>query len=119
MTDFYAAVVEAFIGEPAFPTAEGHRQGVADAAAFARDQIRWLPVDLRLGLLAGLTAFRLIVLGRHLRPFERLPAATRRRLVLAWACGSNRFARQLFRPIRSTALIAYYEHAHLASGRPA
>jgi hypothetical protein len=80
-------------------------------ATFVQGQVDALPTQLRLMLLAGLLVFRAAVRARHLRGFRDLPLATRREIVNAWAFGPHALARQLFRVLRSTALLCYYEEA--------
>jgi hypothetical protein len=115
---FYAALVEALVVTPEPGTAlEIHRQAVATSAIFAAEQIASLTPELRWPLLLGLFGFRSAVRLQHLRSFTRLPLETRRRILGAWAFGPVPLTRQLFRPIRTTALIAYYEAVSSAEER--
>ena len=75
---------------------------------------------LRVLLSVGLGGFRVLVRTLYLRSFCALPLATRRRLVNAFAFGRYGLGRQLFRVLRSTALLGYYDlesqHATALSG---
>ncbi len=79
------------------------------SAEFVQGQINALPLAFRILLAVGLFGFRLLVRLRYFRSFCALTPETRRRIVDAWAYGSFALARTLFRPLRSTALLAYYE----------
>jgi len=58
----------------------------------------------------ALVGFRIAVRLRFLRAYCDLPLATRRRIAAWWAYGPSPLTRQMFRGLRSTALLAYYEH---------
>lgn len=108
--DFYLALVEALVsGSGAAVPEELHRDGIATAATFARAQIGALAPDLRWPLLTALQAFQLLIFITHLTRFARLPLERRRRILQAYAFGGFPPMRQVFRPIRATALLAYYE----------
>lgn len=64
---------------------------------------------------AGMAGFRFYVRLRYLRSFCALDLERRRRAVDAWAFGRLALLRQLFRPVRSLALLAYYERPVLGS----
>ena len=108
--DLYYAIAEAL--------ARGHVGGAAGAeesaalehsAVFVREQLAALPLRLRALARLGLLTFRIAVRLRYLRGFCGLPLARRRAVVDWWAFGPIATTRKLFRPIRSTALLAYYE----------
>ena len=61
----------------------------------------------------GMLVFRLTALLTCLMPFTRLSLEKRRGLVERWAYGSWALPRQLFRPVRSIALLAFYEFMDL------
>jgi hypothetical protein len=84
-------------------------------ATFVQGQVDALPTQLRLLLLAGLLGFRVLVRMRYVRSFCSLPLSTRRDVVNAWAWGQYALARQLFRVLRSTALLCYYEEVGVAA----
>jgi uncharacterized protein (TIRG00374 family) len=104
---FTIGLVEAIVvgeGRPLDPTA------VQYAAGFVDGQIRALPPKLRLMFDCGMTFFRFVTRLRYLRGYCDIPLEARRRWTLAWA--ENRIAlfRQLFKPVRATAVLAYYDH---------
>ena len=72
-----------------------------------------LPIRLRALFYTGLAGFRFVTRLRYARGFCELPAATRRAWFERWAYGPLPLARQLFRPVRATALLAYYERAEV------
>jgi hypothetical protein len=68
-----------------------------------------MPLVLQ-GLLAcGITAFTLLTWIRWLRGLSSLSPARRQAWLHAWAYGRVPLARQLFRPVRSLAALAYFE----------
>jgi uncharacterized protein (TIRG00374 family) len=80
-----------------------------DVAAFMEGQIAALPPSLRTMFHLGMTFFRFTVRARYVSSFCGLPVDRRRALVDAWAFGRIGLLRQLFRPVRSLAVLAYYE----------
>lgn len=83
---------------------------VAYAATFVDGQLQALQPKLRLLFDSGMTFFRFVTRLRFLRGYCNIPLEARRRWTLSWA--ENRIAlfRQLFKPVRATALLAYYDH---------
>jgi hypothetical protein len=111
---FLRAVVAALlpIDEP------GSRQADVDdavqrVAGFVQGQVDALPGRLRLMFAVGMAGFRTVTALRHGRGFLSMPQARRRAWVEAWAYGPVAPARQLFRGLRSTALLAWYEQPHV------
>lgn len=96
------ALAEAFLPD-ASPEA------ARDVARFMDGQIDALPPRLRTMFHLGMTFFRTVVHVRYLRSFCALPRERRRAIAEGWAFGRIALLRQLFRPIRSIALLAYYE----------
>lgn len=92
---------------------EAARPIVDDVAGFVAGQLRELPVRLRALFHTGLAGFRFATRLRYVRGFCELPPATRRAWFERWAYGPVPLARQLFRPVRSIALLAYYERAEV------
>jgi uncharacterized protein (TIRG00374 family) len=84
---------------------------LAAVAQFLAEEMGALPPRLRFLYEAGMSSFRLYVRVRTLRSFCGLSLDRRRAAVDAWAFGRIAPLRQLFRPVRSTALLAYYERA--------
>lgn len=107
---FYEALTEALVAGPSpeLPE-EAHRRAIAASALFAGEQVNALTAELRWPLKLGLAGFQCLIWLSHRRGFARLPLAERRRVLDAWAFGPVALTRQLFRPVRTTALVAYYE----------
>ncbi|MBV9949427.1 MAG: flippase-like domain-containing protein [Myxococcales bacterium] len=105
-TAFDRAIAEAVVSTP------GERLdpvSVAAAAAFLVEETGALPVRLRLLYRAGMAVFGAYARVSTLRGFCDLDLERRRALVQAWAFGRIGLLRQLFRPVRSTVLLAYYD----------
>ena len=81
-----------------------------DAATFVREQTDSLPPQLRAAMRIGIVGFRILVRLRYFRAYCDLSLAQRRRVATWCAYGPSMVARQMFRALRSTALLAYYEH---------
>ncbi len=113
-TRFFTALAEALL-----PQGTGAKDGtiVTDVACFVSEQMQALPVRLRLMFDLGMIGFRAFTRLRRLRGFCDLPLEQRRELVDGWAFGRIALLRQLFRPLRSTVLLAYYEHAGVRAGQ--
>jgi hypothetical protein len=107
---FYEALIEALVaGAPSELVPEAQHRAVQSSAQFAGEQVDALTAELRWPLKIGLAGFRTLVWLMHRRSFAALPLDRRRRILEAWAFGPIALTRQLFRPIRTTALVAYYE----------
>ena len=83
-------------------------------ATFVAEEMDSLPPRLRFLYEAGMATFRFYVRLRYLRSFCGLDLERRRAAVDSWAFGRIGLLRQLFRPARSIALLAYYEHEGVA-----
>lgn len=103
---FVQAVVEALVVTDQSMSDAANLQNTAH---FVDGQIRALPHRLGLMFETGMVVFRLITRARFLRGYCELPLATRARWTLAWADGRYALLRKLFKPLRATALLAYYE----------
>lgn len=101
-----ASICEAMV--PAGELADRERD-VERMSAFVAGQLQALPWYLRGALNFGLAGFTVVVLLTTARYFPALSLERRRKIVTAWAWGPVPLARQMFRPIRSTALLAWYE----------
>ncbi len=108
---FFVALVEALL--PNDVALADRQQVVQDVARFARTELGDLPARLGWLLAIGLTGFRVITVLVKLRTLEALELGARRAWVERWAYGSFGLARQLFRGVRSTALLGYYDHAQV------
>ncbi len=78
-------------------------------ADFVAAQLRALPLRLRILQTVGLLAFAGLTMIVHGRSLTRLAPAQRQAWVARFAYGRLALGRQLFRGIRSTALLAYFE----------
>ena len=113
---FFAAVCDAAVHRALVELDETVRPQVsADVTSFVGEQLAALPLRLRLLFEIGMLGFRTLVLGATLRPFTALPAERRVVIFETWAYGRLAPARQLFRLVRTTALLACYEHPAMLS----
>ncbi len=78
-------------------------------SAFVIEQLNSLPPTLRLLQAIGFTGFRTWVILETLRPFESLPRAKRLKIASSWAYGQLSLTRKLMRPVRSLALLVFFE----------
>lgn len=104
---FTVGLVEAICvpaGEKAEPEA------VRDASDFVEGQLAALQPQLKVLFDAGMTFFRFVTRLRYLRGYCDLPLETRRAWTARWAEGRIALLRKLFKPVRATALLAYYDH---------
>lgn len=116
------ALVEALLPLEQDGVAESRRSYVVGTVAKSvRGQLDALPLRFGLLLTGGLLVFRLATRLRFVRSYCALPLGKRRQWTERWTYGSTSLARQLFRAIRATALVAYYElpeeRAEAAAGR--
>ena len=109
---FEVALVEALVDGDAPP-----REAVTEAADFLAAQMAMLPWVLAVLYALGMATFRLLVHVRYLHGFCDL-GLTQRRAIVEW-CAFGRIEpfRQLFRPVRSTVLLAYYESPAITAAR--
>jgi uncharacterized protein (TIRG00374 family) len=110
-SNFDLALTEAILAEQGSAV---DRDALVDVAAFVAEQMDALPARLHAMYTAGMAVFRFYVRLRYLRSFCGLDVERRRRAVDAWAFGRLALLRQLFRPVRSVALLAYYERPPVA-----
>ena len=104
---FTIGLVEAIVvgpGRVAEPAA------VHYAATFVDGQIQALSTKLQLMYACGMTFFRFATRLRFLRGYCDVPLEARKQWTLKWAEGPIALVRQLFKPVRATALLAYYDH---------
>lgn len=104
---FTIGLVEAMVTGPARVPEPA---AVSYAATFVDGQIKALQPKLRFLFESGMTVFRLVTRLRYGRGYCDLPLARRRAWMLRWAEGRIALLRQLFKPVRATALLAYYDH---------
>lgn len=105
-TRFEQALVEALVSTDG-RAAEASM--VERTASFVHGQLGALPRRLALLLEGGMLFFRVTTRMRHLRGYCDLPLEVRRKWTLAWADGRYALLRKLFKPLRATALLAYYD----------
>lgn len=105
------SIIEALVPD-GLPALDATTAGTVldDVADFVVGQVRMLPRRLYAAFVLGLAGFALWARLRRLRAFAAQPRAVRVALVEAWAFGDWAPGRKLFRLIRSTALLAFYEH---------
>lgn len=88
---------------------------VTYCADFVHGEVRSLPQKIQLLFFIGMSGFNILVWLRFLRPFATLPLETRGRIINFWAYGKITLTRQLFKLIRSTALLAFFEHPDIVA----
>jgi hypothetical protein len=86
------------------------REVVSYTASFIQGEIKSLPKKFQILLRVGMAGFGFMVWLRYFKPFAQLPLAKRVAIFNAWAYGSISVTRQLFKLVRSTALLAFFEH---------
>lgn len=119
VNSFWLAVVSASVpdGAVALPAAE-RADAVNYACSFTCAELGSLPSQLRILFKIGIFGFRVITILTNLMPFENLSDERRQKVLNSWAYGPIPLTRKLFKPLRSLALLAYFEHpAVLASVR--
>ncbi len=109
-TPFIQALCEAMIfEEPPGLEETAKKKAVTAAAEFVQGQLNSLPLLLRILFGIGTIGFRALVWLRYFRGFTGLPLAKRSRIVARFAWGRIALFRQLFRAVRSTVFLAFYE----------
>lgn len=104
---FTLGLVEAMVGDGAHPP---DPTAVRYAAGFVDGQLAALQPKLRLLFQCGMVMFRIATRLRFLRGYCDVPLAKRRIWTTQWAENRIALLRQLFKPVRATALLAYYDH---------
>lgn len=105
-TSFEHALIEALVSSDGRPA---EASVVQRTATFVHGQVHALPRRLALLLEAGLLFFRMTTRARYLRSYCDLPLEVRRQWTYAWADGRHALLRKLFKPLRATAFLAYYD----------
>jgi hypothetical protein len=106
---FLRAVIDGLIPEHASESPGQRARALDYSAAFVRGQLEAMPLVLQLLLAGGVMVFTAITWARWLRGLTGLSAAQRHAWMHTWAYGPVPLARQLFRPVRSLAALAYFE----------
>jgi hypothetical protein len=79
-------------------------------ANFIYEEINNLSKKFQLLFNIGMLGFNMLVWLRYFRTFSLLPLPIRVKVFNSWAYGKLALTRQLFRLVRSTALLAFFEH---------
>lgn len=109
---FLAALTEAMVPVDEIELSEADRQAVLEeASSFVEGQVEALPPRLALMFALGTAFFRFYVRLTRFRGFCDLPPETRRRIAESWAYGPIALFRALFKLIRTTALLSFFEAA--------
>jgi len=110
LNSFWLSLCESFAPlQLASVTEEERIKIIRTVTEFTAGQLSCLPIFLRLCLNLGLFFFQTFVLITTLRPFQSHNLESRKKMTEAWAYGHFGLARQLFRPVRSLAIFAFYE----------
>jgi uncharacterized protein (TIRG00374 family) len=110
-TPFDIALTEALLTEEGTAM---DRDSLVHVATFLAQEMESLPPRLRFLYRGGMASFRLFVRITRFHSFCSLDVSRRRATVNTWAFGRIGLLRQLFRPPRSTVLLAYYERDAVA-----
>lgn len=109
---FWTKLAEAMImppGEIFLKEEDKQKQALEDSALFLCREVSSLPRKLCTMLKIGIIGFRTIVILTNFNAFENLSLAKRQAIVKAWSFGKIGLTRKLFKPLRSIALLAYFE----------
>lgn len=79
-------------------------------ANFIHEEVNNLSKKIQLLFSIGMLGFNMLVWLRYFRTFSLLPLPTRVKIFNSWAYGKLALTRQLFKLVRSTALLAFFEH---------
>jgi hypothetical protein len=117
--DFVIALCEAIAPFDAVALDEGQKAGVLErVAGFVQGELDSIPLPARMAFTAGMWCFRGWVVLRYARGFLSLAPAKRRAAVAAWTWGRVALARLLFRVVRYTAFLAFYEDGEVQAALP-
>jgi hypothetical protein len=83
---------------------------ISYVADFIQGEIRNLSKKIQVLFSIGMFGFGTLVWLRYLRTFSQLPLTRRISIYNGWAYGKIPVTRQLFKLVRSTALLAFFEH---------
>jgi hypothetical protein len=108
-SSFFYALIESIL--PAEEAGEGETQErrVSETVRFCQEQVLALPLPGQIFFRIGMTGFRAFVRLSEGRSFVDLPLPARAAIVEDWAWGKSWLCRDLFRAVRSTALLAYFD----------
>lgn len=97
---------------PAYPALDAPTRSAveADVAGYVAGQVSAMPGFLRLPYLLALVAFETVPVLRYGRPFRWLPGAAAAACLAWWDGAPIGAMRDVVKVIRSTALLAYFDH---------
>lgn len=111
ITPFWLAIVDSSVPTGSLVlTAEERGAAVTYATQFVCSELSALPSSLRLLFKIGILGFRSITIASNLCPFENLSRERQAKIINAWSYGPIGTTRKLFKPLRSLALLAFFEH---------
>jgi hypothetical protein len=92
-------------------SAKERSEAVTYATQFVCSELSALPSSLRILFKIGILGFRSITIASNLCPFENLSSERQAKIINAWSYGPiGLTTRKLFKPLRSLALLAFFEH---------
>jgi hypothetical protein len=92
-------------------SAEERAEAVKYATEFVCSELSALPPFLRALFKLGILGFRSITIVTNLCPFENLSSERQAKIIKRLVVRTNRIdTRKLFKPLRSLALLAFFEH---------
>ena len=90
------------------------RTGVEeDVVDFVVAQLSGMPTHVRIPYSAVVVVFDLLAIFRYGRRFAALSQERRRQYVESWAASSIPLVRDIVKPVRSCALLQYFDHPHV------
>jgi len=108
---FWLSVVSASLPTRALAlSADERRAAVRYATEFTCSELGALPTKLRFLFKVGIFGFRTITMLTNFNAFENLAASQQEKVINAWSYGPIALARKLFKPLRSLALLAFFEY---------
>lgn len=111
VNQFWLAIVDSSVPTGTLVLGPEERvQAVNYATEFVCSELSSLPSSLRVLFKLGILGFRSITIATNLCPFEHLPSERQAKIINTWSYGSFGLTRKLFKPLRSLALLAFFEH---------
>jgi len=111
VNSFWLAVVAASLPTGSLAlSVEDKNAAMLYATEFTCSELGALPSKLRFLFKVGIFAFRSLTTVTQFSAFEKLSAAKQSALLNSWSYGPLALTRKLFKPLRSLALLAFFEH---------
>lgn len=111
ITPFWLAIVGSSVPTGSLVlSAKERSEAVTYATQFVCSELSALPSSLRILFKIGILGFRSITIASNLCPFENLSSERQAKIINAWSYGPIGTTRKLFKPLRSLALLAFFEH---------